>query len=118
VLPFGSAVQLNPWKVPQLTPATLNGTLVGRDGVPASRTGVAAWDATDDPRKTLTRRAGQTTTDENGHFSLKVWEAQIYALTASPPGLSGRIPTDVTRLSVTAGMPPVRVTIVSDRQRP
>lgn len=49
---------------------------------------------------------------------LTVWEGRSYALTVSAPGLGGRIPTDVTRLAVKAGMPAVRVTILSDRQQP
>lgn len=115
VVAFGGAVQLQPWKVPRLTPAKVSGTLVWRDGAPASRIALVALDVTDVTGKKAPR-GGIAMTDENGRFSLEVWEGRSYALAVNLPG-PGRTPTDVSRLSVTAGMGPVRVRISVDRQQ-
>jgi hypothetical protein len=113
VVAFGNAVQLQPWKVPRLTPAKVSGTLVWRDGAPASRIALVALDVTDVPVGKA--RAGVAMADENGRFSLDVWEGRSYALMVNVAP-RGRTPTDVTRLPVTAGMGPVRVRISVDRQ--
>lgn len=115
VVTFASTVQLQPWKVPRLTPAKVSGTLVWRDGAPASRIALVALDVTDVTGRKAPR-GGIAMTDENGRFSLEVWEGRSYALAVNLPG-PGRTPTDVSRLSVTAGMGPVRVRISVDRQQ-
>jgi hypothetical protein len=111
-LAFGNAVQLEPWRAPQLAQTTLNGTLVWRDGAPAPHVVLDAWDVTDKPD---TRFAGQATTDGGGRFSVKLWEGRSYALMVSTPGRRERMETDVTPLSPKVGMAPVRVTILGDR---
>ncbi len=114
-LPFGGAVQLQPWRVPRLSEATLNGTVVWNDGAPASRIALMSWDVTG-PQGSQRRHGESAMTDERGRFSLRVWEGRSYALTASSS--AGRLPTDVTQLAVTAGMAPVLVRILSDRPKP
>jgi hypothetical protein len=114
-LDFGSTVELAPWTLPPpLRRAPLTGTLVWKDGRPAAGVPVVAWDVSaGDGRRRHTMEGA--TTDANGRFTVKAWEGRAYALTVWLPGVDRRTQTDVTRLTVTEGMPPVRVTILADR---